>query len=440
MKKFLALILVAVMVLALAACGTPAKPTQPEKPAGSAAPAGEATGAPSGEMSLNEQIRASVEAPIDTAKAKAANDGGKFKVGVILLHNEQIGYDAAHIDGLKGAFEKLGIKEDQVTWKYNIPEDETCHDAAVDLAEAGCNIIFANSFGHESYLMQAAEEYPDVLFCHASGQSAATSKLTNFCNYFTKVFESRYVSGVVAGMKLKEMMDDGKVKDPYVGYVGAYPYAEVVSGYTAFFLGVKSIVPEAHMDVTFTNSWADMTAESEAANALMAKGCSIISQHADTTGAPTAVQAALDSGKDVYCVGYNVDMLAAAPKAALTSAQNNWVMAYASILDNAMQGKPLPRNTAFGYENEGVQISKLGPSCAKGTDEKVAEVVKAISEGKLRVFDTKSFTVDGKELTSYDKSYGFDGVELIWDGYFHESELLSAPLFDIAVDGIKKLN
>ncbi len=432
MKKYLAILLTLLMLFALSACGAE-KPAEPTK-------APEASeGAETKELSLGEIITASLDKPADTSDIKQAVEDGTFKVGFILLHNEQIGYDAAHLEGIHAAMEALGITEDQAVFKYDVPENEKCYDAAVDLAEEGCNIIFANSFGHESHLMQAAEEYPEILFCHASGQSAATSELENFVNFFTKVFESRYVSGVVAGMKLKELLDAGKIEDPYVGYVGAYPYAEVVSGYTAFLLGIRSIVPEAHMDVTFTNSWADITAEGEAANALMSKGCVLIGQHADTTGAPTAVQAALDSGKVVYCVGYNVDMLSVAPTAALTSAQNIWAAAYTSILDKAMKGEGVPRNTAFGFENDGVQISELGESCAEGTAEKVEEVIAAIKSGELRVFDCSSFTVDGKTLESYDKSYGFDGLELIWDGYFHESELLSAPLFDIEIDGITKL-
>lgn len=428
MKKILALMLALVMVFALAACGAEKTPEASDN-------AGDNT-----DTTLADKIMASVDNPVDTTKVKEAVDTGDFKIGVILLHNEQIGYDFAHISGIKEAAKALNIADDQIIWKYDVPEDETCYDAAVDLAEQGCDIIFADSFGHESYIMQAAAEYPDILFCHASGQSAATSDLPNFVNYFTKVFESRYVSGVVAGMKLKELMDAGTVTDPYVGYIGAFPYAEVVSGYSAFFLGVQSIVPEAHMDVTFTNSWADMTAEAQAADALIAKGCVIISQHADTTGAPSAVEAALASGKTAYCVGYNVDMLSVAPNAALTSAQNNWGVVYKAIIDAAMKGEPVARNTAFGFEADGVQISPLGTSCAAGTDEKVAEVEAALKDGTLHVFDCATWTVGGKNLDSYTTSYGFDGLELIKDGYFHESEYMSAPLFDAQIDGITKLN
>ena len=428
MKKTLALLLAAAMIVMLfAACGG----TEPQTPA---------TDAPS-DQTLAEKIAASQENPVDTTKAKEAVDAGNFKVGIILLHNEQVGYDAAHIDGINAAIEAMDLASDQVIWKYDVHEDESCYDAAVDLAEQGCNVIFANSFGHESFLMQAAAEYPDILFCHTSGQSAATTDLPNFVNYFTKVFESRYASGVVAGLKLQELLDSGAITDPYVGYVGAYPYAEVVSGYTAFFLGVRSIVPDAHMDVTYTNTWSDQTAEYEAANALMAKGCVIIGQHADTTGAPSAVQAAFDGGNDkVFCVGYNVDMLSVAPDVALVSAQNNWGVAYTALIEAAMKGEPAPRNTAYGYEADGVQISAFGPACAEGTAEKLAEVEAALTSGELRVFDTANFTVDGATLESYSNSYGFEGLELIWDGYFHESEIISAPLFDIRIDGITELN
>lgn len=446
MKKILALLLALVMVFALAACGggnddakdTPAPSDNAGAPASDAG--SDETDGGDEPASVADAVAAAQENPVDTSKVKAAVDDGSFKVGFIMLHNEQIAYDFAHITGIRAAIEAMSLTDDQVLWKYDIPEDETCYDAAVDLAEQGCDVIFANSFGHSTYMMQAASEYPDILFCHASGQDACTTDLPNYVNFFTQIFEARYVSGVVAGMKLKELMDAGEITDPYVGYVGAYPYAEVVSGYTSFFLGVQSIVPEAHMDVTYTNSWSDQTAEAEAANSLMSRGCVIISQHADTTGAPSAVQAAYDSGSTAFCVGYNVDMLAVAPDAALTSAQPNWAVVYTQILEAAMNGTPVPRDSAHGYKDNGVHISELGKSCAEGTAEKVAEVEAALKAGTLHVFDASTFTVNGANLDSYSASYGFDGLELIWDGYFHESELISAPLFDIRVDGITELN
>ena len=365
-----------------------------------------------------------------------------FKVGVILVGDENEGYTYAHMEGIEAARVACGLEKDQIIYKYNIGENEACHQAAVDLVEQGCKIVFANSFGHESFLIQAAKEYPDVLFCHATGQTAAKqTDLKNIFNYFTAIYEARYVSGVVAGMKLKELMDNGTVTDPHVGYVGAYPYAEVVSGYTAFFLGIQSIVPDAYMEVQYTNKWFDLTLEAEAANALMARGCVIIGQHADSTGAPSAIQAAHDDGTypNVYSVGYNIDMLNVAPDVALTSPQNNWGAYYTYAIKTAMEGKEMQQDWCYGYIDEAVQISQLGTACAEGTQEAVAAVIDKIKNGELHVFDCSTFTVNGEHLTSYDKSYGFEGTELIWDGYFHESEVISAPLFDIRIDGITEL-
>ncbi|HWS30516.1 MAG TPA: BMP family ABC transporter substrate-binding protein [Clostridia bacterium] len=431
MKRFLAIAMALVMVFAVAACSTPATDdTTTPAPAGSAAPADSAAPVDSSEPTGTER------API------AAAD---LKIGVILVHDDNSGYDAAHLQGIKGAMAALGIAESQAVFKYNIPEDETCYDTAVDLAEQGCQIIFSDSYGHQSHMMAAAAEYPNVIFVADTGDTAALEPVTNVANIFPYTFESRYVSGVVAGMKLKELMDAGTVADPYIGYVGAYPYAEVVSGYTAFFLGIQSIVPTAHMDVQYTNSWYDPVAEGEAANALMSKGCVIIGQHADSTGAPSAVQAAQDAGKVVYSVGYNIDMLSVAPKAALTSAQNNWVALYTPILNCMLTGEKVPVDLALGYTDDAVMISALGESCAAGTAEKVAEVEAALKDGTLQVFDTSKFTVGGATVTTYawqdtDGDFVGDSGEAIENGVFVESVFRSAPYFALRIDGITELN
>ena len=419
MKKYIALLAVLAMVFALVACAAPAAEV-------TEAPVAEATEAP---------VAEATEAPAEPA----------VKIGVILVHDENTGYDAAHIEGIKAGAAAAGIADDQIIWKYNISEDEKCYDTAIDLVEQGCNYIFSDSYGHQSHMQQAASENPDVVFVSMTGDQAALSGLANFKNAFTHTFESRYVSGVVAGMKLKELMDAGTVTDPYIGYVGAYNYAEVVSGYTAFFLGVRSIVPEAHMDVMYTNSWYDPTAEAEAANALIAKGCCIISQHADSTGAPSAVQAALDAGTPVYCVGYNFDMLSVAPTAALTSAQNNWGVYYTYAFKAALAGEDIMTDWSEGYATGANMISKLGESCAAGTAEKVAEVEAAIKDGTLNIFDTANFTVDGAPVTTFlaidtNGDWAGDTGEAIENGIFYESKLRSAPYFSLRIDGIEELN
>ena len=423
MKKLLAILLAVAMIVCFAACSnTPADDN--------------------GEDNQNEVVDGE-----NQTENEGNTEAAALKVGVILIGDENEGYTYSHILGIQEAAKKLNMTDDQIVWKYTIPEDATCTETALDLADQGCNLIISNSYGHQSFMEEAAKQVPNVTFVSMTGDTAAKSGLDNFCNAFTKVYESRYVSGVVAGMKLAELVEDGKLTDANydgenikIGYVGAYPYAEVVSGYTAFFLGIQSIVPNVVMDVTYTNSWFDITKEAAAADALMADGCVIIGQHADSTGAPSAVQAAQEKGTVAYSIGYNVDMLSVAPQGALTSATNKWEVYYEYAFSTMMNGEKIATDWAEGYESGAVAVTELGESCAEGTAEKVAEVEKAIHDGTLHVFDTSKFTVGGETLTSYDQSFGFEGNELISDGYFHESELRSAPAFDIRIDGITELS
>ncbi|HPJ22274.1 MAG TPA: BMP family ABC transporter substrate-binding protein [Clostridia bacterium] len=376
-----------------------------------------------------------------------------IKIGVILVHDENTGYDYAHIQGIKAATAAAGFSDDQIIWKYNISEDENCYDTATDLVDQGCAYIISDSYGHQSYMQQAASENPNTTFIAMTGDTAALSGLPNFKNAFNYTFESRYVSGVVAGMKLAELIEDGMVAaknmdadgNIKMGYVGAFPYAEVVSGYTGFYLGVKSVVENVVMDVTYTNSWYDPTAEAEAANSLVSDGCIIISQHADSTGAPSACEALLAGGTTVYCVGYNVDMLSVAPTSALTSAQNDWGVYYTYAFNNMKNGTEIATDWASGYADGAVMISALGASCADGTAEKVAEVEAGLKDGSINVFDTSTFTVGGETVTSYmaidtDGDWVGDTGEAITNGIFNESTLRSAPYFGLRIDGITELN
>lgn len=414
MKKLVSLLLMGIMAISLVACGNSSKSTKESSTT---------------EGSVKEDTSAK---ETDTATGGVALED--LKVGFIFIGDENEGYTAAHYEGAKEMMSALGLKEDQVIIKWNIPEDETCYDAAVDLADQGCNIIFANSFGHESYILQAAAEYPEVQFCHATGYQAKSSGLSNMHNYFTAVYESRYVSGVVAGMKLNEMIKEGKITEDQalVGYVGAYPYAEVISGYTSFYLGVKSVCPSATMEVTYVNSWASFDLEKEAAEALIANGCVLISQHSDTTGAATACEAA-----GVPIVGYNVSMIATAPNTALTSASINWGPYVTYAVQSVIDGTPFDTDWCKGYEDGANKITELNDKAiAEGTEEAVKKAEDAIMNGTLHVFDTATWTVEGKTLDTFKDDFG---NEYISDGYFHESELASAPAFSIAIDGIKTL-
>lgn len=406
MKKYLALFLTFVTALALTACGSKTNKS-----------------AQSGENSQASQM----------------------KVGVVLVGDENEGYTFAHIDGIRKAAAAVGLPDSNIVWFYSIPETEECYDKCIECVEQGCNLVITNSYGHQAYCQQAAEENPDVQFVAMTGDTALKSGLVNFHNAFNLTYESRYVSGIVAGMKLKEMMNKGLVTDPYIGYVGAYPYAEVVSGYTAFFLGVRSIVPEAHMDVQYTNAWFNIQDEGKAAEALMARGCCIIGQHADSTGAPKAIQTAKDNGKAVYSVGYNIDMLAAAPTATLTSSSNDWSVFYTEAFQTLLDGETLPTDWAKGYAAGAVYITPLGPEVAKGTANAVKAAEEAIKTGSLHVFDTNTFTVGGEKVTSaltFDANGDWtnDTNEGIVDGYYHESEYISAPSFAMRIDGITELN
>jgi len=381
-------------------------------------------------VSMTAALAASLAVVPASAEGVAKED---IKVGAIYIGDENEGYTEAHMKGIDEMIETLGLDESQVIEKTLIGEDEACADAAYDLADQGCQIIFANSFGHESYMLEAAGEYPDVQFCHATGYQAASSGLANMHNYFTSIYEARYVSGVVAGMKLNEMLDNGTITEDQakVGYVGAYPYAEVISGYTSFFLGVRSVCPAATMEVKYTNSWASFDLEKECAEALIADGCVLISQHADTTGAPTACEAA-----GVPVVGYNVSMIETAPTQALTSASINWGPYYTYAVQSVIDGTAIDTDWCKGFSEGANRITELNDAAiAEGTKEKVEEVEAAIIDGSLKVFDTSTWTVDGETLDTYEKN----GIEYISDGYFHESEYGSAPAFDIAIDGITSI-
>ena len=372
----------------------------------------------------------------ETEKTEAASD---FKVGFIFLHDENSTYDKNFLDAAKAAQKALGLTDDQVMIKTNIPETNECYESAADLVDAGCDVIFADSFGHEDFMIQAAKEFPEVVFAHATGTKAHTENLPNYFNAFASIYEGRYLAGVAAGLKLNEMIEDGKItaEQAKMGYVGAYPYAEVKSGYTSFFLGARSVCPSVTMDVKFTNSWFDIAAEKEMANALIADKCVLISQHADSEGAPKACEEA-----GVPNVAYNLDTREWGPNSALISSKINWQPYFEHLITSVQNGTPVTQDFCGGLKEDVVQILGLNEAvAAKGTQEKLDEVKAQLIAGEIKVFDTKTFTVDGSELTEYKADVDSDAdftpdTDVVSDGYFHESEKRSAPYFDIDIDGI----
>ncbi len=369
----------------------------------------------------------------------AGADYSDIKFGLICLHDENSTYDNNFISAVKEVQQNLGLSDDQVLIKTNIPETEACLNAAEELVDEGCNFIFADSFGHESYILQAAQENPDVQFAHATGTHAHDAGVPNFHNAFASIYEGRYLTGVAAGLKLQEMIDSGKITadQAKVGYVGAFDYAEVKSGYTSFFLGVRSIVESATMEVVYTNSWFDIALEREAALKLINDGCVIISQHADSEGAPKACEE-----KGVPNVAYNINTESVAPNTALVSSRINWAPFFTLCIDSVLKGESIDADWVGTIATGSVELLGVNEKvAAEGTQAKLDEVKAQFEAGTLKVFDTSTFTVDGKTLDSYLADIDDDGTfshetEVVSDGYFHESVYRSAPCFDIVIDGI----
>ena len=370
-----------------------------------------------------------------------AEDSKDLKVGFIFLHDENSTYDLNFINAAKEACQKMGVEYVQ---KTQIPESNDCYTAAVELIESdGCTLIFADSFGHESFLMKAAAEYPDVEFCHATGTQAHTSELKNFHNAFASIYEGRFLAGVAAGMKLNEMIAAGQftAEEAKMGYVGAFTFAEVMSGYTSFYLGAKSVCPTVTMDVKFTGSWYNEQLEKEAAQALINGGCKLISQHADSMGAPTACETA-----GVPNVSYNGSTLSACPNTFIVSSRINWVPYFEYIIDCVLNDKEIATDWTGTIETGSVVLTDVNTAvAAEGTVEKLAAVKAALLDGSINVFDTANFTIGGETVTSYkadvdtDTNYEKD-TEVVENGVFYESKYRSAPYFDARIDGITLLD
>ena len=403
MKKVLAMILALVMALSLVACSN-----------------------------------GGTDKPDDNTETK------KIKVGFITLHDENSTYDLNFINAAKEACQTLGLVENEDYFiKKNVPEGQECYNAAAELAEQGCNIIFADSFGHESFMIEAAKEFPNVQFCHSTGVRAHTEGLSNYHNAFASIYEGRYLAGIAAGLKLNAMIEAGDIKaeEAKMGYVGAFTYAEVVSGYTSFYLGAKSVCPTVTMDVTFTGSWYDETLEKEGAEKLIQGGCKLISQHADSLGAPTACENA-----GVPNVSYNGSTQAACPNTYIISSRINWAPYYEYAIKAVMDGTAIDVDWTGTLATNSVVLTDLNTTvAAEGTAEAIAAATEKLEKGEIHVFDCSTFTVKGETLTSYQADVNADSdntpdTEVVHDGYFAESEKRSAPYFDLEIDGINRLD
>ena len=368
------------------------------------------------------------------------------KVGLICIGDENDqGYTYNFIRGRDAATEALAAKGIDVEWvmEWNVGENSTCEDANRNLAEEGCDLIINNSFGFETYMLRVAEEYPEIEFIACTNQASWNDDLPNTHNAFANIYEGRYLAGVVAGMKLQEMIESGEIaeEEAVIGYVGAYSFAEVISGFTAYYLGAKSVCPSVTMMVQFVGSWSDATAEANAAQALADQGAVMISQHSDNTTPATVAQT-----NGVFHTGYNNDMISIAPEASLIGTRIDWSVYFEYAIEAVANGEEFDQDWCHGMDEGAVVMTALNEDiAAAGTAEKLAEVQAALSSGDLQVFDTSTFTVDGQELTTClaldtDGDYVADSEEAVFDGAFHESLFQSAPYFAVRIDGIQWLN
>lgn len=377
------------------------------------------------------------------SEAPAATAAKTTKIGFVVINDESDqGYTWNFTNGMNAAIEKLkaeGYNVELLT-KKNTTESAICKDNNIELAEEGCEIIFNNSYGFEPYMLEAAKEYPNVKFVGMTNCAGQVDDNPNTFNAFAAIYEARYVAGIAAGMKLQQEIDEGKIKpeEAVMGYVGAFSFAEVISGMSGFYLGARSVCPSVTMKVYFVGTWGDATLEEAAANALIDEGCKLISQHSDTTSPALAAQKA-----GVYHVGYNTDMTKVAPNASLLSSRIDWSRYFYEFIKNHIDGKENPSDWAGTYAEGDVKVTDLNTAiAAPGTQEAMDKAIAAFHAGTLHVFDLDTFTINGQKGTNETMYDGFAAVQgnATYDGYFHESELQSAPYFVGVIDGITWLN
>lgn len=377
------------------------------------------------------------------AEAVSEETKAATKVGFVVINDENDqGYTYNFMRGMNAALDQLKAEgyNVELSVKRNINEDAGCVDANAALAAEGCEIIFDNSYGFEPYMLTVAEDFPNVEFVGLTNAGGQTDDSDKTHNAFAAIYEGRYIAGVAAGMKLQELIDTGAIKpeEAIIGYVGAFSFAEVISGFTSYYLGARSVCPSVTMKVQFVGSWGNPTLEAEAAQALIDAGAKLISQHSDNTTPATVAQK-----NGVFHTGYNNDMTGVAPKASLLSCRIDWTKYFHDFIKNYIDGVGNPSDYCGTYADGEVVVTELNEAiAAPGTKEAMEKAERAIADGSLKVFDISKFTIGGKTPTNADMYDGFAAVQgdATYDGYFHESEITSAPYFVGQIDGITWLN
>lgn len=418
-KRLLALLLSAAMIFTLAAC----------------APAGDTGGSasPSGSTKPSESNAPSASTP--------ATDGEKtIKVGLICIGDENDqGYTFNFIRGKEAATEALAKEGIKIEWvvKFNIGEDSSCEDANIELADEGCDLIINNSFGFEEYMLKVAPDYPEIEFIACTNMGSSFSDLPNVHNAFANIYEGRYLAGVTGGLKLQELIDNGTIKpeEAVIGYVGAFPFAEVISGFTSFYLGAKSVCPTVTMKVKYVNSWSNATEEANAASALCDEGAKLISQHSDNATPATAAQA-----KGAFHCGYNNDMTGVAPEASLVSTRIDWSPYFQYAIKSVVNGETFDKDWTAGYGAGSVALTTLNEKiAAPGTADTLAKVEAGLADGSIHPFQGP--------WTGIGRAFGADAddTKVMAEGeFYNESDVkgggTSAPSFYWIIEGITPEN
>lgn len=340
-----------------------------------------------------------------------------IKVGFVHLADpSDMGWTYNHDQGTKDMQAELGLRDDQIINKFNVPEGAECDTALRELVDAGCNIIFATSFGFEDYVKEVAAEYPEIQFCHATGYQAADAGLPNFHNYYASVYEGRFLSGIAAGLK---------TESNHLGFVASFPYAEVISGFTSFYLGAKSVNPDVTMDIMHINTWNDPTVESQAAQALIDRGCDVISQHTDSTATATTAE---ENG--VWQVAYSNDMISAAPEASLISVRFDWSLYLIECVTAVVDGTDIPVDWCKGIADDVVYLSPLNTAiAAPGTQDAIDAARASIINGDLKVF-AGPLVGSGVDFEGSPVS-----IDIPAGDYFDEQGEASAPSWNYIVPG-----
>ncbi len=340
-----------------------------------------------------------------------------LKAGLLLYGSEETPYDRGHVAGLEKAFAQLELDpETQLTVLEDVPENETCMDAIEELIDQGCQIIFSGTRGHEAYLAEAAMRYPEVTFCHAAGYQAASDNLDNTHNYYAKIQDARYLSGIAAGLR---------TETDTLGFVASRSYGEMISAYTAFYLGAKSVNPDVTMLVTYTNAWADEEKETAAAQSLIDLGCDVLSYHTnlDTT-------AAVAEANGVYVVGCHGEVTGLAPDSALLSCQIDWGTYYLYALNCLLQGQEIAQDWCGSYSDGACSLTAVNrEAAAPDTEEAINAAAAGLADGTVAVFAGPLYGIDadGNQLTLAEGSY------------YEENKDRSAPSFAYLVEGITLL-